>query len=138
MDQDSAVDEAIPIDNISSTVFAKVAEYCKKGGGKKELDDWDAAFLQDLDGCELYLLVLATNYLEVDCFRDRIVDKVAEMIKGKMREEIRASLGIVNDLTLEEEKGINDKYPWALAKKEHYIFDPCEFASVFLFSLISL
>lgn len=110
MDQDSAVDEAIPIDNISSTVFAKVAEYCKKGGGKKELDDWDAAFLQDLDGCELYLLVLATNYLEVDCFRDRIVDKVAEMIKGKMREEIRASLGIVNDLTLEEEKGINDNY----------------------------
>lgn len=52
------------------------------------------------------------------CFQDRIVDKVAEMIKGKMPEEIRASLGIVNDLNLEE-KGINDKYPWALAKKEH-------------------
>lgn len=32
------------------------------------------------------------------------------MIKGKMPEEIRASLGIVNDLTLEEEKGINDNY----------------------------
>lgn len=109
--------EVIPIANISAPVLNNIMAYCRKHTldkprKKEDLDEWVVQFL-DIDPLRLGDLAVSANFLEVDGLRDKILDKVAEMIMGKSPEDIRALLHIENDFSPEEEKAIRDKCPWA-------------------------
>ena len=55
----------------------------------------------------------AANYLNVMGLLDLTCQTVADMIKGKTPEQIRAIFNIVNDFTPEEEEEIRRENAWA-------------------------
>ncbi|XP_021809114.1 SKP1-like protein 1A [Prunus avium] len=133
MVEDNCADGTIPLPNVTSNILAKVIEYCRKhneeaadgenkedilkkatDGDNKEdsLKDWDAKFMT-VDQETLYHLIMAANYLDIKSLLDLIVQTVADMIKGKMPEEIRETFKIKNDFTPEEEQKIRMENQWA-------------------------
>jgi S-phase kinase-associated protein 1 len=77
-----------------------------------ELNKYEADFL-DLDQADLYGLLMAANFLNVKGLLDRVLQRVADMIKGKKPEEIRRIFNIKNDFTPEEEEEIRQENAWA-------------------------
>lgn len=61
----------------------------------------------------LFKLILATNYLDSDDLLNELCTCVANMIKGKTTEEIRATFSIKNDFTEEEEAEVRRENQWA-------------------------
>jgi len=127
--EDVEGDEAeIPLPNVNSTVLKKVIEYCtfhkddppttekEEAPSKpdKEIGKWDAAYIS-LPKDDLFDLVLAANYLDVQPLLDLGCRKIAEMISGLPVEEIRELFGIENDFTPEEEEAIRKENEWATA-----------------------
>lgn len=55
----------------------------------------------------------AANYLNIQSLLDLTTQTVAELIKGKTPEQIRAEFGIVNDFTPEEEEEIKRDNAWS-------------------------
>ncbi|KAJ3701299.1 hypothetical protein LUZ61_005004 [Rhynchospora tenuis] len=79
---------------------------------KKQLEDWDKAFM-DVDNNTLYDLILAANYLNVGGLLHLACQTVADKLKGKQPEEIREIFQIKNDFSPEEEDAIHKEHPWA-------------------------
>ncbi|CAJ0748538.1 22268_t:CDS:2, partial [Entrophospora sp. SA101] len=77
-----------------------------------EIDDWDQRFL-NVDQDMLFEIILAANYLDIKPLLDIGCKTVANMIKGKSPEEIRATFNIENDFTPEEEEQIRKENEWA-------------------------
>ncbi|VVB00804.1 unnamed protein product [Arabis nemorensis] len=117
MIEDDCVENVIPISNVTGEILAKVIEYCKKhvdgGGSEEELKIWDQELMKNIDQSTLYYLILAANYLNIKSLLDLTCQTVADMIKGKTPEEIRAIFNIENDITPEEEEKIRQKNQWA-------------------------
>lgn len=80
-----------------------------------DIDPWDQDFLK-VDQGTLFELILAANYLDIKGLLDVTCKTVANMIKGKMPEEIRKTFNIKNDFTPEEEEQIRKENEWCEEK----------------------
>jgi S-phase kinase-associated protein 1 len=110
-----STDDAIPLFKVEKKTLTKIVEWLKKhasDASKDELEKWDGDFV-DVDTDSLYDLLLASNYLSVEVLLGQLVQKVADMIKGKQPEEIRKLFNIKNDFTPEEEEEIRKDNAWA-------------------------
>ncbi|KAG9015936.1 E3 ubiquitin ligase complex SCF subunit scon-3, partial [Tulasnella sp. 427] len=120
----------ISLRNVNASVLKKVLEYCEhhRGGPPPaanddkpkwatEISDWDQKFIQ-VDQDMLFEIILAADYLNIDPLLDVGCKTIANMIKGKTREEMRNLLNIVNDFTPEEEAQIKKEYEWAEVRQE--------------------
>ncbi|PKI83785.1 hypothetical protein MVES1_002343 [Malassezia vespertilionis] len=120
-------DQPIPLPNVSSSVLAKVLEYCSHHRNDPpttgdemdemrrratDISEWDAKFIQ-VDQEMLFEIILAANYLDIKSLLDIGCKTVANMIKGKQPEEIRKLFNIHNDFTPEEEAQIRRENEWA-------------------------
>ncbi|OMO80412.1 SKP1 component [Corchorus capsularis] len=121
MIEDGCADSEIPLLNVTSKILSKVLEYCKKhveaaAEKEKKPDDdikgWDADFV-NVDQNTLFDLILAANYLNIKGLLDLTCQTVADMIKGKTPEQIRATFNIKNDFTPEEEAEVRRENQWA-------------------------
>ncbi|CAG8447617.1 10772_t:CDS:2 [Acaulospora colombiana] len=115
-------DQSIPLPNVNE----KVLEWCTHHVNdpqptnddddsrrrNTEIDDWDQRFL-NVEQDMLFEIILAANYLDIKPLLDIGCKTVANMIKGKSPEEIRATFNIVNDFTPEEEEQIRKENEWA-------------------------
>ena len=135
--EDGCSDNGIPLPNVSSTILAKIIEYCKKhvveidgsssekktdddGGSvsaaapadKDDLKEWDKDFVK-VDQKMLFDIILAANYLDIKGLLDLTCQTVADLIKGKMPEEVRQMFNIKNDFTPEEEETVRLENLWA-------------------------
>ena len=67
----------------------------------------------NLDQEELFKLILAANFLEIQSLVELACAKVACFIKGKSIPEITKCFNIENDFTPEEEAQIMEENKWA-------------------------
>jgi S-phase kinase-associated protein 1 len=118
--------QAIPLPNVEGEVLAKVIEYCKyhtteeprfETQPKKDKYDcsnilpWDLEFTKG--GIkDLAPLYLAANYMDVAPLVDTMAKAIANLVKGKTPEEIRANFNITRDFTAEEEKQLLVDNEW--------------------------
>ena len=115
--EDETIISDIPNLQVSGDILKKVVDYItyhkddsvqaedkKEESGPKKGCKWDEDFLK-VERPVLFELILAANYLEIKGLLDITCFAVAEMIKGKTAEQIRAEFNIVNDLNEETEKG---------------------------------
>ncbi|KAL5724725.1 SKP1-like protein 4 [Ranunculus cassubicifolius] len=122
---DVSTGEGIPLPNVTGSILAKVIEYSKRhadpspsiGGfenrdADEELKKWDAEFVK-VDQDVLFDIILAANYLNNKELLDLTCKTVADMMKGKTPEEIRAIFHIKNDYTPEEEEEVRKENAWA-------------------------
>nr|GLL45767.1 SKP1-like protein 1B [Ipomoea trifida] len=109
-------DFVIPLLKVDGKTLAKILEYCKvhAAGGKSnaEKKEFDKKFVE-VGQAEVYDLLTAANYLEIKELLDIMIQRVADMIKGKNPEEIRKIFNIKNDFTPEEEEEIKRANAWA-------------------------
>jgi len=123
------VGEPIPLPNVSSSVLRKVLEYCEHHRGEPlpttnetdadenrkrttDISEWDQKFIT-VDQEMLFEIILAANYLDIKPLLDVGCKTVANMIKGKTREETRTFFNIADDFTPEEEAQIKKENEWA-------------------------
>ena len=97
---DTGVDVPIPLPMVDSKILIKVIEYCKyhhkaeqESLPEDEKTVWDKDFVK-VDDETLFNLILAANYLDIKPLLDLTCKTVADMIKGKTPEEIRAHFNI--------------------------------------------
>jgi S-phase kinase-associated protein 1 len=126
MIEDDCADNTIPLPNVTSSILAKVIEYCKKhvevanksddldkvAADDEAIKKWDEGFV-NVDQGVLFDLILAANYLNIKSLLDLTCQTVADMIKGKTPEEIRKTFNIKNDFTPEEEEEVRRENAWA-------------------------
>jgi len=116
MVDDGCANDTIPLPNVSGKILEMVLGWCKKHVDETvtgdELNKYEVDFL-DLDQEVLYGLLMAANFLNVKGLLDRVLQRVADMIKGKQPEEIRRIFNIKNDFTPEEEEEIRLENAWA-------------------------
>ncbi|POM81950.1 S-phase Kinase-associated protein 1A [Phytophthora palmivora] len=119
--------QEIPLPNVKAHVLAKVVEFCqyhkdspmaeiqkplKSNVLSESVDEWDANFVDGADQELLFELILAANYMDIKSLLDLSCAKVACMIKGKTPEEIRATFGITEEFTEEEQQRILEENKW--------------------------
>lgn len=118
MVDDGYGNDVIPLPNVDGKILGMVLEWCKKHVDDKitedELSKYEDEFVE-VDQVDLYDLLMAANYLLIQGLLDRILKRVADLIKGKQPEEIRKIFNIKNDFTPEEEEEIRKKNAWAFA-----------------------
>uniref|UniRef100_A0ACD5UL45 Uncharacterized protein n=1 Tax=Avena sativa TaxID=4498 RepID=A0ACD5UL45_AVESA len=109
-------DETVPLPNVHSSTLAKVIEYCDnhlRMDSEPDVRRWDKEFVSKLDVNDLFDVILAANYLDYEGLLDLICKAVADLIEGRTTEQIRATLGIENDFTPEEEAEMAAEHAWA-------------------------
>ncbi|RLM87490.1 SKP1-like protein 1B [Panicum miliaceum] len=87
------------------------------GGGvntaaSENLEDWDRKLVDRLSMDDLYDVIHAANFLDIKGLLDVVYQRVADMIKGKTPDEIRATFNIANDFTPEEEEELRQQCAW--------------------------
>lgn len=105
--------EPIPLKNVTSEIFKKVIEWCEYHAEdipkppdnveEKRTDDigeWDVEFLK-VDKGTLFELVLAATYLDIKGLFNVTCKSIANSIKGKSPEEIRAVFNLGNETNME-------------------------------------
>ncbi|MFS7978363.1 putative S-phase kinase-associated protein [Helianthus anomalus] len=114
MIEDDCADTTIPLPNVTSNIFSKVIEYCKKHVDspnnpppEDDLIAFDADFVKSIREH------FASNYLNIKSLLDLTCQTVADMIKGKTPEEISKTFNIKNDFTSEEEGEVHRENAWA-------------------------
>ncbi|ODM87266.1 E3 ubiquitin ligase complex SCF subunit sconC [Orchesella cincta] len=81
-----------------------------------QVSAWDQSFL-DVDQKTLFDLIIAANYLDIKGISALAARKVADTITGKTAEEMRAILGLENDLAPEEEDQIKKENAFLMTEK---------------------
>ncbi|EPY36925.1 S-phase kinase-associated protein 1 [Strigomonas culicis] len=134
LDDQEGGDAIIPIPNVSGRTLCLVLEYMEYHSNnpaepiekplKTTIDsllcEWDKDFLfhkllKDHDETQHEVLIdviMAANFLNVKDLLDLTCACVANMIRGKSAEEIRALFNIENDFSPEEEDKIRDENRW--------------------------
>lgn len=88
--------DPVPLDNIDGPTLEKVLIFCKKHSSDDGVSEkWGAEFC-NMDNESLLNLILAANYMSIQPLLNLTCKKVADMIKGKSVEEIRATFPIAN------------------------------------------
>eukprot|EP00644_Phytophthora_capsici_P009178 jgi/Phyca11/526054/estExt2_fgenesh1_pm.C_PHYCAscaffold_60149 len=113
-DQDEGDEiQEIPLPNVKGHVLAKVVEFCRHHKDAPMADIQKPLKSANLSECELlFELILAANYMDIKSLLDLSCAKVATMIKGKTPEEIRATFGITEEFTEEEQQRILEENKW--------------------------
>lgn len=108
----------IPMGEVEASILAKVVEFCKfhylqelNQTSADDIDRWEKSFVQ-VDKSTLFQLILAANFLDVQSLLDLTCKTVADMIKGKTPEEIRAEFEIENDFTPEQMDEVRRDNAW--------------------------
>ena len=111
-------DNCIPVPSIESPILSKVIEYCSwhvMAEQDRTADDvkneWNQRFV-DVDQGTLFHLILAANALDIPSLSDLTCKTVADMIKSKTPEEIRAHFNIQSEFTPEEEEEVRRENAW--------------------------
>ncbi|KAH7718733.1 SKR-1 protein [Aphelenchoides avenae] len=116
-----------PVKEIEARVFRKVVEWCTEHKGQPDpvieqdpntrerkwftFSDYEKkSFEAPVE--ELEELVMAANYLDIKSLYYFGCQSIAALIKGKSPEEIRALVGLEDDLTEEEKAEIRKQNPW--------------------------
>ncbi|CAN6177238.1 unnamed protein product [Urochloa humidicola] len=122
----------IPLPDVNSRTLSMVIEYCNKhtpasapapnphpaaesssaeaAASEEDLKWFDREFVQ-VDKGTLFSLIMAAHHLKVQGLLDLTCQTVADMIKGQTTEEMRETLGLVNDFT-PEEASLRREYAW--------------------------
>ncbi|KAL4001993.1 Skp1 family dimerization domain protein [Acanthocheilonema viteae] len=117
------VDESLPAFDLPvqlpAKTIKKVLEWCihqtyltPNAEKSEEEKIWRQNFLALPDNNELFELVQAANYLDVGDLLSSGCKTIANHIKGKTVEELRAFFNIENDFTPEEEARIRAENAW--------------------------
>jgi S-phase kinase-associated protein 1 len=130
-------DTVVPLMNVSSSALAKVIQYCRGAvqfraklaeaideEGRQEVEKerkaFEAEFVNEEFGSGsvasnewLKELTLAANYLNIKDMLSFLFLTIADRIKNKSVEYVRAFFGVENDYTPEEEQVIRDEHAWA-------------------------
>merc|ERR1712020_744978 len=114
--EDLDENEIVPLPNVNAAILKKIIAWCTthyKSNDESDLSssEWDLEYLNIDDGT-LFELILAANYLDISQLLDVCCKQVANMIKGKSAEEIRARFNIQNDFTKAEEEQIRKENEW--------------------------
>lgn len=110
---DTGTTSAVPLPNVSSAALAKVIEFCNSRAlPEADREAFDAEYVR-VEQSLLFDIILAANYLDIAALLDLTCGAVANLIKGKTPEEIRATFNLPNDLTPEEEEQIRKDNAWA-------------------------
>ncbi|GMH34627.1 hypothetical protein BSKO_02488 [Bryopsis sp. KO-2023] len=118
-------DYIVPLRDVNSTTLRKVIEYCQyhvdaeekdqignPKKGEEEVRNWDQVYIQvDID--TLYTLILAASNLKITSLQDLCCQRIADMIRGRTKQEIRAMFNITDDFTPEEEEEVRRENQWA-------------------------
>ncbi|KAI9502129.1 hypothetical protein GGI25_003571 [Coemansia spiralis] len=122
-------EEPIPLPTVSGPILTKIVEYCTHHKDDisrrqprevsnedesdsseaaiqraiEQMDDFDHEFCR-IDQGTLFDIILAANFLDIQPLLDLAGYTVANMMKGKSVEEIRATFRVKNDFTPEEEE----------------------------------
>ncbi|KAK1276667.1 SKP1-like protein 4 [Acorus gramineus] len=124
--EDVGGDEPVPIMNVNAKYLKVVMDYCNKhvaaaaaavndGDDKKvaeELKKWEKKYIS-VSTNDLFRIITAANYLNIEGLMDLATQQIANLMKGKRTEEIREFFGIQNDFTPEEEAEYREKNEWA-------------------------
>ncbi|CAN8266666.1 unnamed protein product [Cochlearia groenlandica] len=120
MIDDECADKPIPLQNVHSSILAKIIEYCKKHVEEADSSEeeeakkkWDAEFINSNDMTTLFEIVTASNSLNIKSLLDLSFQKMADDIKDKSVEEVRLIFNIANDFTPEEEAVYRKDNSWA-------------------------
>ena len=118
MMEDCDTATAMPLPSVRGSVLTTVLAFCAHYVAAAADDatvavdsDWGRK-LAGLERAELFDVILAANYLDVAPLLNLACHIVANMIKGKTVEEIRAIFGIDNDFTPEEEEEVRRENEW--------------------------
>jgi S-phase kinase-associated protein 1 len=122
--------EIVPLPNVNAAILKKIIAWCthyknndskiglaiekddtKNDSSTISLSEWDLEYFKLEDG-SLFELILAANYLDISQLLNVCCKQVANMIKGKSAEEIRARFNIQNDFTKAEEEQIRKENEW--------------------------
>ena len=105
----------VPIPNVTGRILTKVIDYCTRiDVGSAGVEN----IVTGVDQSTLFELILAANYLDVKPLLELGCKTVADMIKGKSPDEIRATFNIKNDFTPEEEEQVRKELEWAVANDQ--------------------
>lgn len=113
------VDDAdvIPLPNVTREFLSALAEYTQGARGLPECgkvrETYNAAFCSAFDADQLAAYVAEANFLDAALFFEALVERLADMVKGKSVEEMRRVFGIENDFTPEEEEQLRRENAWA-------------------------
>merc|ERR1712038_61888 len=110
--EDLDENEIVPLPNVNAAILKKIIAWCTHyKNDQSESSEWDLEYLKIDDGT-LFELILAANYLDISQLLEVCCKQVANMIKGKSAEEIRARFNIQNDFTKAEEEQIRKENEW--------------------------
>merc|ERR1712038_1959203 len=113
--EDLDENEIVPLPNVNAAILKKIIAWCtthyKNGESDLSSSECDLEYLNIDDGT-LFELILAANYLDISQLLEVCCKQVANMIKGKSAEEIRARFNIQNDFTKAEEEQIRKENEW--------------------------
>ncbi|KAJ2354875.1 hypothetical protein GGF43_003015 [Coemansia sp. RSA 2618] len=129
-------DAPIPVPNVSGPILTMVVEYCRHHRDDparrrvrdpvfdetdsseaaiqraiSQMDDFDEEFCR-VDQGTLFDLILAANFLDIQPLLDLVGFTVANKLKGKTVEEMRATFNVKNDFTPEEEEQARKDNAW--------------------------
>ncbi|GMT26974.1 hypothetical protein PFISCL1PPCAC_18271, partial [Pristionchus fissidentatus] len=125
-EEDQTVITPIPVPNVTSDILDLVLQWCEhhkddsiptedeeREHHNDPIPEWDQTFLKvTIDKQIIFHLILASNYLDIKGLLDVACKAIANMIKGKTVEEIRATFDIKNDFTPEEEEQVRKENAW--------------------------
>lgn len=112
--------EPIPLANVQAEILEKIVAWCEHNRGEPKpvrdesvplqvtIPAWDERFL-DVDNSQLFDLLVAANYLDIERLMLYACKKVALMAKGKSPEEMRKIYAIPTDEEDEQEAEIERK-----------------------------
>ena len=116
----------VELPNVSAATLSRVIEYVERHFDADESDpsssfnpsddDPLARFDEELVGVDndaLFDLLEAASFLNIAKLMDLTCKAVAEQMRGRMPNEIRAKFHIVNDYTKEEEEDVRRENSWA-------------------------
>eukprot|EP00035_Acanthoeca_spectabilis_P019725 m.429437 g.429437 ORF g.429437 m.429437 type:complete len:187 (+) comp17004_c0_seq1:236-796(+) len=123
--EDADPNAPIPVMNVTSEILEKVKAYCAKHDDapvkltleqetelrEQPITGWDKDFV-DVPLATLFHMILAANFLDIKPMLNLTCKAVAEMIKGKSPDEIKAIFGIEGEFTEEEKKAVFEEHEW--------------------------
>eukprot|EP00996_Jenningsia_fusiforme_P002548 NODE_3374_length_989_cov_45.597872_g3101_i0.p1 GENE.NODE_3374_length_989_cov_45.597872_g3101_i0~~NODE_3374_length_989_cov_45.597872_g3101_i0.p1 ORF type:complete len:190 (-),score=50.16 NODE_3374_length_989_cov_45.597872_g3101_i0:185-754(-) len=125
----------VPLANVDAVAFELVAEYLTHYAGSVKpatldkplkaplpslLSEWDHDYVykklfkneNEKEHEMLFKALLAANFLAIDSLRDLCCAAIANMLRGKTPEQIMEVFGVTEPFTAEEERLVEEAYPW--------------------------
>lgn len=123
-ENEDAVDgTVVPLPNVSAEPLAGIIEFCKahvdfraKGVERDEVKKFNAEYIKEKGNEQLKELILAANYLNIKEMLEFLTETIADRIKNKSVEYVRAYFGTDNDFTPEEEEAVRNENAWAFVR----------------------